>query len=267
MESQPRPPARTWLGLPVWGWLLGACGALGLLFIVSDLHNRDRFVVVCNSNKVEVRQGRRLPWPFGDEPVGGPEYQPVSVSTDACPRPQTFPSEEEASRAFLDVLLGQVRTALSGSDAATLREARQQLAQATLLTRVFPARRKEAQSLLADLSYREGRTGLARAESELRLALSRFQETQKLDSSRFEDLDAWITHLEEILRTISPSPFSSTTPSAVGHGPSSAPGSQPALMRSTPRTPGPRPFDAGLAPGSGASDGAAPPAAGTGILM
>jgi hypothetical protein len=252
------PPGRRYLGLPWWGWVLALAAGFVLLAMVFDLRNRNRFIIVCEAHKVELHQGRRLPWPFGREAVGGPEYKPIAIPAEADCRHQVFGGEEEAARAFLELLLNQVRNALVNPGASNLREARQQLQQALLLSRTHRARRKEAEGMLAELSYREGRAGLARAENELRVALTRFQEAQKLDARRFDDLDEWISHLDEILRTIAPSPFSA----GAGHlgplHPSSGPSSRPALRRRSPESRpsssppvAPQPTDAGPAPGGG----------------
>lgn len=267
------PAGRRWLGLPAWGWVVGLVSLLAALFVVSDIRNQSRFVLVCQGNKVELQQGRRFPWPFGLEPLGGPEYKPIAISAEADCRNRTFETESDAARGFLDTLVGQVRSALANPGTANLRDARQQLIQAMMLTRSYRDRRKEAQELLAELSYREGRASLARAENELRLALSRFQEAQKQEGSRFEDLDQWIGQIEEILRVISPSPFSSPTLPALPHGPlpsltpksgSPQPTSRPAgSAPPVPPPPGaPRP-DAGPPPAGG--DAALP--SGSGILM
>jgi hypothetical protein len=256
-------PAHRFLGLPIWGWLLAGVAVLGLLFLLADLRNRNRFTIVCNAHKVELHQGRRFPWPFGLEPIGGPEYAPVAIPAEADCRKRSFGSEEEAAKAFLDLILAQVRGALANPGASNLKQARAQLAQAMLLTRTYRARRKEAKGMLADLSYREGRASLARAENELRIALARFQEAQKLESSRFEDLDDWISHLESLLRTISPSPFSggggvlSTPPPAAGSRlpPSSQPRLPPPPAGDDRNRLPPPPSDAG------------PPTTGGGILM
>jgi hypothetical protein len=253
------PPGRRYLGLPWWGWPLVVGAGLVLLALVYDLRNRGRFIIVCESHKVALHQGRRLPWPFGDEPVGGLEYKPIAIQADTDCRHQVFGSEEEAARTFLELLLGRVRGALANPAASNLKDARQQLEQALLLSRTHRARRKEAEGMLAELSYREGRAGLARAESELRAALTRFQEAQKRDARRFDDLDHWISQLRSILDTIAPSPFSGGD----GHlgpslHPSSGPSSQPSLRRLTPSSrPGstppvtPQPTDAGPTPGGG----------------
>jgi hypothetical protein len=251
------PPSRRYLGVPLWGWALGVALAIGVLLLFADLSNRSRFVLACKARTVELHQGSRFPWPFGEEPIGGPEYRPFAVAEADC-RTREFRSEEEASLSFLELLLTQVRGALANPAAANLKEARNQLQQALLLTRTHRARKKEAQGMLADLSYREGRSGLARAESEVRLALARFQEAQKLDAVRFDDLDQWIAHLEELLRTISPSPFSRSPGLSGGRLPDKPPGSQPLPL------PASRP---GLPPDRPAPPDAGPPPSSGGILM
>jgi hypothetical protein len=251
------PPARRYLGVPLWGWVVIIAIVVGVLLLLADLSNRNRYVLVCKARTVELHQGQRFPWPFGEEPIGGPEYKPFAVADADC-RTREFRSEEEASLSFLELLLTQVRGALANPAAANLKEARNQLQQALLLARTHPGRRKEAQHMLADLSYREGRSGLVRAESELRVALSRFQETQKLDAGRFDDLDQWIAHVEELLRSISPSPFSRTPGLSGGRLPDRPPGSQPRpLPSSRPSLPPDR---------SAPPDGGPPPSSG-GILM
>jgi hypothetical protein len=255
----PRGSGPTFLGVPVWGWLLLLGTALVTLLFVLDLRNRDQFLTVCSNNVVELHRGRRFPWPFGHEVVGGEEYRPITISAKADCRSQNFQSEEEAARGMLDLLLSQVRRALATPQAADLKDTRQQIQQALLLTRSFASRRKEVDWLLADLSYQEGRAGLVRAENELRLALSRFKETQKLDETRFEDLDDWILQIDEMLRTFSPSPLPKSAPNRQF---SPAPSSRPMLpiAPSLPPVPDTRP------PSQGGTD-AGPSGTPSGILM
>jgi hypothetical protein len=102
---------------------------------------------------------------------------------------------------------------LANPDNGQLQEVREQLQQALSLAQNHPFRRKKAQQMMAELSYREGRAGLSRAENELRTALNRFQEAKRLDNGRDDDdLTDWIEHLENILRMITPSPSSASSP-------------------------------------------------------
>ena len=200
------PPRRRFWGLPAWGWLLVIATGCGVLLLTCDLRNRNRYLLFCSAHKVSLRKGRTLPLPFGEVTIGGPEFRPIEIPPEADCHTRVYFSEEEAERAFLHKLLEQVRTALDNPGTANLTRARQQVEQALLLTRKHRRRRKETQRMLAELLYREGRSGLARVENELRKALALFQRVQKLDAERWEDLDDWITHLEDLLRTVSPSP-------------------------------------------------------------
>lgn len=200
--------AHRYLGLPIYGWLLVAVVLLGALFLFFDLRKRNKYKMVCRADKVELHKGRTLPWPFGYESLGGPEFKPVQIPAESDCRSRTYHSREEAESGFLDFILSQARTALSNPGTVSLKDARTQVLQALLLTRTHRTRRKETQKMLAELAYREGRTGLARVENEIRTALARFQEAQKLDGDRFDDLDDWIEHLEGLLRTVAPSPTS-----------------------------------------------------------
>lgn len=258
-ERTPRP--RHW-GLPTWGWVLIIGTAVSALLLVLDLSNRNRYLMVCKAKKVELHKGRSFPWPFGHAAMGGPEFKPVPIPAEADCRTRVFHSQEEAELAFLDFILAQVREALANPGTADLSKARVKIRQALLLTRVHRSRRKEAQKMLAELAYRSGRAGLARAENELRKALARFQEAQKLDADKFEDLEDWITHLEELLRTVSPSPGSSVTRPTLLPGGSLPPMTRPPL----PGLPGStRPPSS--APALPASPDAGAPASGGGILM
>jgi hypothetical protein len=254
---RPRQPRRLW-GLPIWGWLLVLVGTVVLVFLVMDLRNRDRYLMVCKEDTLELHRGRRIPWPFGHEVMGGPAFKPVKMRAQSDCRDRVFDSRDEAERAFLEFLVSQVRVALDHPGEANLAEARKQVLQALVLTRTHRSRRKTVQRLLAEVAYREGRAGLARVEDQLRTALSRFREAQKLDASRFEDLDDWIAHLEQLLRQVSPSP-SQPLPLTSSPVPlPGMPGSQPAAgWKSS--------ADAG-APSPPAPDAGAP-AAGSGILL
>lgn len=205
-ETDPGPRRRRYLGLTALGWLMVIAVGLAVLLLVFDIRNRDRFLMVCQPNSVELHRGCTFPWPFGHELMVGPQFQPVEIPTEAdCPR-RVFDSQEEAELGFLDFITGQVQLALANPGTADLGRARRQVQQALLLTRDRRSLRKAAQKMQAELAYREGRSGLARVENEVRTALARFQEAQRLDGERWEDLDQWISHLELLLRTVSPSP-------------------------------------------------------------
>lgn len=271
-ESDKTPPltkGRRYLGLPGWGWLLVVVAGLGALLLMMDMRNRDRYLMICKPDRVELHQGRTFPWPFGHVAMGGPQFKPVLIPAEADCRDRVFQSREEAELGYLSFILGRVRNALSNPGTSDLKEARQQLLQAMLLSRTHRARRKAARKMLAELAYRDGRAGLARVENELRTALSRFQEAQKLDGNRYEDLDDWISHLENLLRTIAPSPTPSTPrpfpfPLPTPQGPST-----PAPPPGSPGLPGmPQmpTLDGGPSPHPRASDGGPSRSTG-GILM
>jgi hypothetical protein len=247
--------------------------ASGVALLFFDLQNRGRWVLVCNPDSVAMHRGRSLPWPFGHTPVGGEAYRAIPIAADADCRTRELHNEEAAAQSFIDLLLERVRAALESPATADLDRARRHLRQALLLTRIVPARRGEAEHMLADLSYHEGRAGLVRAENALRLALSRFQQAQRLSADRFEDLEDWISHLEEILRSISPSPISAA---AGGFAPPpGAPPTTPAGAQASPPPVAPpgltgSPSDAGvdrdLGAAEDAADGARPLGA-SGIIM
>jgi hypothetical protein len=255
-----RRSRRKYWGLPGWGWWLAILTFVGAMLLVADLRNRNRYLMVCKAAKVELHKGRTFPWPFGHENVGGAEFRPVAIPAETDCRTRVFYSQEEAELGFLDFILGQVREALDKPGSANLAQAREQVLQAMLLTRTHRARRSETQKLLAELAYREGRAGLARIENELRTALARFQEAQKLDGERWEDLDDWIAHLEDLLRTVSPSP-GGTPFRPTGRLPQGMPQPLPSLPGSSPP-----PTPPASSPVSPETDAGAPQTGG-GILM
>lgn len=201
-----RGKQRGFLGVPLWVWILVLCSLVCGLLLALDLRNRDRFLLVCNGDSVELHQGRRFPWPVGHEVMGGAAYQPVAVPAQADCRGRVFASESEATRAFMDFLLSRVRADLEKEQGADLKQARRHTLQALMLSRGNEKVRAGANRLLAEVDYREGRNSLDRVETELRTALSRFEEAQKLDGARHKDLDQWITHLEMLLASIAPKP-------------------------------------------------------------
>ncbi len=195
-----------YLKIPVWGWLLAALVAFGVAMVVMDLRNQDRYLMVCSKSAMEIHAGKRLPWPFGHERVGGSAFRPVRLTNGADCRPQVFASKYDAQLGLLDYLLIQVRAALSRPGVNDLREARRQSQQALELSTALRKRSTEVNGLRAELAYRQGRNGIARVEDELRTALSRFREAKKLDKKRFKDMGEWIEHLQGLLVSVSPSP-------------------------------------------------------------
>jgi hypothetical protein len=261
-DTDPGPRRRRFWGLPGWGWLVVIGTGMGVMLLTCDLRNRNRYLMVCSAHKVSLKKGRTLPLPFGEETIGGAEFKPVTIPSEADCRTRIYHSQEEAELGFLDFVLEQVRTALDNPGTADLGKARQQVEQALLLTRRHRKRRKEAQRMFAELAYREGRSGLARVENELRKALALFQKAQKVDGERWEDLDDWITHLEELLRTVSPSPGS---PFPRGTMPLPSSGRHFPLRRTLPLPKGLGPLPPASAPAI-TPDAGMPPTGG-GILM
>lgn len=209
-ELDPSGPSRRkgggLFGVPIWVWILVACSLFGGMLLVMDLRNRDRFLMVCRDNSMELHRGRRFPWPLGHEVMGGAAYQPVALPAQADCRSRVFASQPEATRGFLEFVMTRVRTELEVEQGADLKQARRHTLQALVLSRGHGEIRAEANRLLAEVDYREGRNSLARVESELRTALSRFKEAKKLDGARHKDLAQWITHLELLLASIAPTP-------------------------------------------------------------
>ena len=263
-KTDPGHRRRYW-GLLGWGWVLVVVVGIAVLLLVFDIRNRDRFLMVCKANAVELHRGRTFPWPFGHEAVGGPEFQPVEIPSEADCRTRVFDSQEEGELGFLDFIMSQVQTALANPGTADLERARRHVLQALLLARTHRTRRKDAEKMLAELAYREGRAGLARVENELRTALARFQEAQRLDGERFEDLDDWIAHLEQLLRTVSPSPGSTAPGFAAPGFTLPAPGTASTLRNPVPGLPLPT-LPPASAPVITAPD-AGSPQSGGGILM
>jgi hypothetical protein len=195
------------VGIPIWLLSLVVLVSIVGLWLYLDFRNRSRFRLVCEKQQLRAERGRGLPWPLGFEPLSGP-FQPLALPPDANCRTQAFSSSEEAESALLDALVAQAQRALSSARQMPPKHVRIQLQQAALITglEAHRGRRREVEQLLADLAYREGRAGLAQAEGELRIALSRLQEAQRLASERYVDLKSWIQHLEHVLRKITPSP-------------------------------------------------------------
>jgi hypothetical protein len=259
VAEPPSPPSTArWLGVPVWGWLGGSVTLIGLLFLLMDLHNRDRYLLICHGSSVEAEQGRTLPWPFGSEPMGGTEYRPLQLLPETECRERVYSSPEELDRALLDLLLREVQSALARPSEANLRLARAQAAQAIELARSQRSKRTEGQKLLAEVAYREARFALSRSEDDLRAALSRFREAKRLAPDRFEDIDAWVAELEEVLRSVSPSPSQLAHPRGLppSPGPSSPtaappPARPPDAGAAKPTAPAPAPDAGAPGPGSG----------------
>ena len=203
------PPSRKaggLLGIPLWGWVLVLVTLVGALLLVLDLRNRDRYLMVCHDRAMELHRGRRIPLPFGHEPVGGEAFRPVALPPSADCRSRFFASQVEAEQGFLQFVVARVSAELDLEEGANLPRARKQILQAQILSRSNPAARTRVARLLAEVDYREGRDSLNRVETELRTALARFKEARKLDGRRYADLDQWIRHLELLLKSVAPTP-------------------------------------------------------------
>ena len=268
-EETPRAkPGRKLLGLPYWGWPLLLILAIAVLLIVFDARNRGRYRLLCQDDHLEVQRGRRLMWPFGYEPMGG-LYRRIVVPADADCQTQVFRSRAEVESAFLDFILTQARRSLGSSGSTKLKKVREQVLQAMRITREDPhrSRRAEAERLLADVAYRQGRAGLTRVENELRTAIGHLQEAQKRAGDRYDDLDDWIEHLESLLKTVAPAPGGSP---GMKKSPSTFPSVPRPRIGSSPRPPRPSdlapPPPTPKSPAPVESPDAGPPSSG-GILM
>lgn len=228
-------PTRRRFGLPGWGWFLVLAVICGVLLVVKDLGNRDRFRLYCTKRDMQLQRAHRFPWPFGFETMGGP-LGPLELPPDAECATQYFDNREDAEAALLGSVLAWVRRALATPESSDLERVERQLDRALQLSRrdaIHAARRREAKRLMADLAYRQGRAGLARVETDLRQALSKLQQARKLGADRYERLDDWVAQLEKVLRAISPSPGE---PPSWPSGPASMP-SPTSVPAQTPRSP------------------------------
>jgi len=230
-EGQTEPAARVKRrrspGIPRWGWVLGAVALVGVLLLWLDLRNADRFLLVCDAGVAEVHQGWQFPWPLGHEPMTSPGLDPVKLIRPGLCHPREFEGQLPAEAALLDLIIRQVRAVLATPGQDKLEAARRQVEQATVLVATHQARRATVRGLLAEVSYRQARLGLSLVEDELRLALARFRQARKLGGDRFVALAAWETHLEALIKAISPRPPSDALPVGV----------TPAPLRPTPLTP------------------------------
>ncbi len=205
--SEPRSKrSRTTLGIPIWALVLILLTLIGALQLILDLRNRERYLMVCRDSAMELHRGRRFPWPFGHEVVGGESYRPVTIPPRADCRSRVFTSQAEAEQGFLQFIVARVRAELDLEQGGDLKKAHKHILQALMLSRDNPAVRSSVKTLLAEVDYREGRDSMARVESELRTALARFKEAQQLDGRRYADLKQWIQHLDLLLRSVSPTP-------------------------------------------------------------
>lgn len=255
--------SRPRFGLPIWGWVLALGAALAVVLTLLDLRNRDRFLVVCEAGRASVHQGRRLPWPVGHRPVGGPNLLPVPLAAGESCYSRSYGSQVEAEAAFLSLLLRQVRTRLESAAAGKgLDRLRAVAVQGVALSSDHPSLRPEARRLLAEVCYREARQSLTRAEDELRLALARFREARRWGEKRRSELGQWVVYLEALLRAVAPAPRSAAVPTLPEQ-----PGAASDLAPDSDADAGPR--DAG--PPREAGKPAPPPDAGAperpGILM
>lgn len=246
-----RPRGWRLFRLPLWAWVLGILLSLTILLLVIDLRNKDRYRLRCVSSHLQAQRAKRFPWPFGYETLGG-ALRPVVVPPETDCVTQHFRSAGEVESAFLSFVLEQVRSAITNPASRNLKETRTQLAQALQLTRreAHSDRRAETRRLLADLSYREGRAGLARVEMNLREALALLQQAQKLGGDRYEDLDDWIAHLERLLRSVAPSPATPplSTPRLRKESPPRQPFPSTSPQRRPPSRPPARPTPPDVAP-------------------
>ena len=190
----------------MWVAALVVLVGLAAAALMLDLRNRDRFLLVCDDGTMSLHRGRRFPWPLGHVPAGGPNLDPVALSSTTRCHEREFDSQTSAEQAFLERLLVQVEAALDRPGGKVGEGLRKQVSQAVGLSRRHTEYRDQARGLSAAVSYREARQSLARVEDELRAALARFREVKTFGGLGHGDVDRWIEHLESLLKAVAPVP-------------------------------------------------------------
>jgi hypothetical protein len=201
------PASRRRFRVPLWAVIIGFLILIVTTLLVFDLRNQDRYRLLCDEGKLHAQQANRFPWPFGFETLGG-ALRPISVHKHQNCTTQYFHGRGELELAFMQLLVDQVERALQSRAAQNLGMVRSQLLQARQLAQrpAHTGQKKRVKALLADLSYRQGRARLATVETSLREALALLHEAQKLGGDRYDDLSDWILHLQQVIRSLSPTP-------------------------------------------------------------
>ena len=204
--SAPPPNAGRSKRWPRWlllGALALAASVVGLFIL--DAGNASTFRLHCTPTGVTLERARRLPWPFGFEPVAdGPSAQ---LHKDTRCENRTFEQRAAAEVAFLTLVLIGAEQGLSLPSKALPSEIVSRQLDLAIKLAIAHDRSAEVVRLhnaRADISYREGLQRLTFAETNLRQGLRLLRQAQTLGRNRYERLGPWLALLRNAAAALTP---------------------------------------------------------------
>jgi hypothetical protein len=193
--------------------LAALLGALIGAFILLGNANSQRYYLVCSAKTITAEHGNSFP-PWGTSRISGAAWKPIAIPPNAECTPQSTDSITQLESLYLDALITQSTTKLSGSVPGDIDEAEAQLDQAMLLTRSPERRdqRKELERLLGDVTYWRAAAKVKSASKELEEAAKRFDEAATKRPRHASDASEWATFVRSTASALTAGPSGSGAP-------------------------------------------------------
>ncbi len=178
-----------------WPLVVALTGVLTLTvaaFILLGNANEQRYYLRCSAKSITAEQGRSFP-PWGTERLTGAAWRPISIPPNAECTPQSTSKLPTLEGWYLEALVDQATSKLSGSSPGDIDAAQTELEQAMLLTRSPDRRdqRKDLERLLGDVTYWRAAAKVKSAAASLEDAAKRFDEAASKRPRHASDASAW----------------------------------------------------------------------------
>ena len=182
-------------------------GATVTTFVLLGQANSQRYLMTCAAKQIGAERGRSFP-PWGTEALDGAAWRPIEIPPNAECTPHETDDPAKLETWYLEALVEQATTKLTGDTTGDVDVAEKQLEQALLLTRSPERRdqRKEIERLLGDVTYWRAAAKVKAAVTALDEAARRFDDAAARRPRHASDAAAWAD-------------FARATAGALGTGP------------------------------------------------
>ena len=239
---------------PIVVALSALLGAVIAAFVLLGQANAQRYYLRCSAKYVTAEQGRSFP-PWGTSRVEAAGFKPISIPPNAECTPQATKSLPELETLYLNALVDQATTKLSGSAPGDIDAAQAELEQALLLTRSPERRdqRKDLERLLGDVTYWRAAAKVKSAAAALEEAATRFDEAAAARPRHASDASEWARFARDTAAALSGGPSGNGAPASPPSGvplpsrPAAPPGVALPIEMPQPSTATPAASDAGVA--------------------
>ena len=189
--------------------LLAVVLILGLgsvvIYLLSDI-NRRQYRLSTREGMLIVERGRFLPIGFEafepEEPDLRSAYAPIPLPpSETLVENEIFSERADLDRVLFSLLAGWARRGLGSTEAKEISLASAYVTRCGTLPGLSEEQRVELRTLRADLAYKNGRRILADIVTQLEKALTEFEVSLELGTSRPSDAERWIQEIRQRMAT------------------------------------------------------------------